>query len=84
MFNDNYYDYKVNVKGKDFFIQLDFTKKIFYSWESAALHLAEGAGGSASFKEFQESESWQDFIRKIYGNEIVEEILQKIRKALLS
>lgn len=84
MFNDNYYDYKVNIKGKDFFINLDLTKERLYSWESAAVHLAEGAGGSVSFKEFQESEGWQDWIREAYGEEILEEVLQKINNALNS
>lgn len=84
MFNDNYYDYKVNIKGKDFFIKLNFTNKILYSWESAAVHLAEGAGGSVSFKEFQESEDWQSWIRKTYGEEILKEVFQKIIKALSS
>lgn len=84
MFNDNYYDYKVNIKGKDFFINLNFTNERLYSWESAAVHLAEGGGGSVSFKKFQESDGWQDFIRKTYGEEILEEVFQKIKKALSS
>jgi hypothetical protein len=82
MYNDKYHDYKVNVKGKNFFLELDFTNKILYSWESAAAHLAEGSGGSVSFKELQESEGWQDFIRRTYGDEILEEVLQKVSKAL--
>lgn len=77
-FYDKYYDYKVNIKGKDFFIKLNYTNKRLYSWESAALHLAEGTGGSATFKEFQESESWQNWIRETYGEAKLKEVLQKI------
>ena len=80
MFDDKYHDYKVNIKGKNFFIKLNFSTKRLYSWESAALHLAEGAGGSVSFHEFVESEGWQNWIRKTYGEVILEEILEKIKK----
>jgi hypothetical protein len=82
MYNDKYHDYKKNINGKNFFIELDLNKKILYSWESAETHLAEGAGGSTSFKKFQESDSWQDFIRRTYGEDVLNEVLQKIKAAL--
>lgn len=82
MYNDFDYDYKAKIEGKDFFLKLNSGSKTLYSWESAAAHLAEGAGGSATFQEFKESESWQNWIRRTFGTEILAEVLQKIKEAV--
>lgn len=82
MYNDSDYLYKVDIKGKDFFLKLDFDTKTLYSWESAVVHLAEGAGGSASFQKVLTSEGWQSWIQKTWGDDILTEVLEKIKKAL--
>ena len=76
------YDYKSEVDGKEYLIKLDFVEKQLYSWQSTSKHLAEGAGGSVSFQEFQVSKSWQNWILRSHGTEVLTTVLQKIAKAM--
>jgi hypothetical protein len=84
MFNDYDYDYQAyNKDGKEQLIKLDFEQQKLYGWQSTRAHLAEGGGGSAPFENvLQEDNYWHNWIKEIFGKEVLAEVLQKIEKAL--
>lgn len=84
MYNDYDYDYQAyDKKGKEQLVKLDVEGQMLYGWQSTRVHLAEGAGGSVTFKDFLKREGWwHNWIRETFGDAVLAEILEKIKKTL--